>query len=328
MDIPEFSLNIGGLKKAKEPDPLVEYDMLILGGGPASMSAAVYAARKMVKVAIITKDMGGQMLETSDVENWLGIKNINAKDLISNFEDHVKSFDLPIAINKEITKIVKEENVFKVTTSDGKNYRGKTAIITTGTRHRLLEVPGEKEFIGRGVAYCATCDAPFYKNKKAVVAGGGNSAFTTAIDLTKVDCEITLVTRSEWRADLFMIERLKKSEKVTMLSNHLITSINGKQRVSGVTVEDKSSGEKSDIPADGIFIEIGFKPNSEIVKNLVETNKYGEIIVDKGCATSLEGLYAAGDVTNVPYKQIVISAGDGSKAALSAYDYMISKSLI
>ena len=329
MDFPAFSLDTSLLEKAKEPAPEVTYDLLILGGGPAAMSAAVYAARKMMNLAIITKDFGGQVRETSEVENWLGFQSINAKDLADSFEEHVKGFDIPVSLGASITEVKREADAFKVRTDDGKIYSSRTLIIATGKRHRPLNVPGEKDLVGRGVAYCATCDAPFFKGKKVVVAGGGNSAFTTAVDLLKVGAEVIVVNFIKgWQADEALQQRTKQAGKVSLLDYHQVVRIEGKDRVTGVVIKNRENEKEEKINANGVFVEIGLLPNNEPVKNLVELNEQGEVIVDCSCRTSIEGLFGAGDVTTVPHKQIVISAGEGAKAALSVYNYLINKSLI
>ena len=329
MDFPDFSLDTLLLEKAKEPELEVTYDLLILGGGPAAMSTAVYAARKMMNFAIITKDFGGQVRETSEIENWLGFQSINAKDLVDSFEEHVKSFDIPVSLGPAITKVNKEADAFKVQTDDIRIYSSRTLILATGKRHRPLNVLGEKELVGRGVAYCATCDAPFFKGKKVVVAGGGNSAFTTAVDLLKVGAEVILVNFIKgWQADEFLQERVKQTDKASLLDYHQVVRIEGKDRVTGVVVRNRENEVEEKLNASGVFVEIGLLANNESVKNLVELNEQGEVIVDCSCRTSIEGLFAAGDVTTVPHKQIVIAAGEGAKAALSAYNYLINKFLI
>jgi alkyl hydroperoxide reductase subunit F len=329
MDFPTFSLDTSLLEKAKEPEPGITYDLLILGGGPAAMTAAVYAARKMMNLAIITKDFGGQVRETSEVENWLGFQSINAKDLADSFEEHVKSFDIPVRLGTAATEVKKEADTLKVWTADGTIFSSRTLILSTGKRHRPLNVPGEKDLVGRGVAYCATCDAPFFKGKKVVVAGGGNSAFTTAMDLLKVEAEVTLVNFIKgWQSDEALQQRVKQTGKVSLLDYHQVVRIEGKDRVTAVVVKNRESEREEKLDASGVFVEIGLLPNNESVRNLVELNEQGEVIVDCSCQTSVEGLFGAGDVTTVPHKQIVISAGEGAKAALSAYNYLINKSLI
>ena len=329
MDFPSFSLDASSLEKAKEPEPDVSYDLIILGGGPAAMSAAVYAARKMMNLAIITKDFGGQVRETSEIENWLGFQSINAKDLADSFKEHVKSFDIAVSLGTAITEVNKEADTFKVRTDSGTVYSSRALILATGKRHRPLNVPGEKELVGRGVAYCATCDAPFFKGKKVVVAGGGNSAFTTAVDLLKVEAEVVLVNFIKgWQADEALQKRVKQIGKASLLDYHQVVRIEGKDRVTGVVVKNRENDKEKKLDANGVFVEIGLLPNNESVKDLVELNEQGEVIVDCSCKTSVQGLFGAGDVTTVPHKQIVIAAGEGAKAALSAYNYLINKSLI
>jgi NADH-dependent peroxiredoxin subunit F len=329
MDFPDFSLDTSLLQTTKEPEPKTTYDLLILGGGPAAMSAAVYAARKMISLAIIAKDLGGQIRETSEVENWLGFQSINAKDLADSFEEHVKGYDIPVRLGTFITEVEKGADGFNVLADDNTMYTSRTLIIATGKRHRSLNVPGEDELLGRGVAYCATCDAPFFKGKKVVVAGGGNSAFTTAVDLVKVGAEIILINFIKgWQADEFLQERIRKTGTVSLLDYHQIVKIEGTDSVTGIVVKNRENDNEEKLSANGVFIEIGLLPNNEPVKNLVELNEHGEIIIDCSCRTSVEGLFGAGDVTTVPHKQIVISAGEGAKAALSAYNYLIDKSVI
>jgi len=329
MEFPGIILDLSSVSPLRKPDHNTTYDMLILGGGPAAMSAAVYAARKMINLAIITLDFGGQVTETSEIENYLGFQSINARDLVIKFEEHVKSFDIPVIIGVSITEVKKNGDIFSVIMEDGITFLGRTVILATGNRHRALNVPGEKELVGKGIAYCATCDAPLFKGKKVIIAGGGNSAFTTALDLLKVDAETILINFiSGWQGDETLQKRVKQFEKIQLLDYHEFLRIEGKDRVESVVIRDRKTGEESRINVDGVFVEIGLLPNSEPVKNLVELNKQGEVIVDCYCRTSLPGLFAAGDVTTVPHKQIIVSAGEGAKAALSAYEYLVEKSQI
>jgi alkyl hydroperoxide reductase subunit F len=329
MDFPSFSLDTSLLGEIKEPDQEVVYDLIILGGGPASMSAAVYASRKMMNLAIITKDFGGQVRETSEIENWLGFQSINAKDLADSFEEHVKSFDIAVSLGSGVRKVEKEAGIFKVITDADTTYKSRALIFATGKHHRPLNVPGEKELVGKGVAYCATCDAPLYKKKKVIVVGGGNSAFTTTMDLLKVQAEVTLVNFLKgWQADETLQERVKELGNATLLDYHEVIRIEGKKTVTAVVIRDREKDKEEKLEADGIFVEIGLLPNNEPVKDFVKLNEQGEVIVDCQCRTSIEGLFGAGDITTVPHKQIVIAAGEGAKAALSAYDYLITKSLI
>jgi len=329
MDMPGFKLDMGALMDTKAPESGTEYEMLVLGGGPAAMNAAIYAARKMVKLAVLTKDFGGQMLETSEVENWLGYQTVDAKDLASQFEEHVKSFEIPVSLGPSIKKVEKEGDVFKVTTDDGKTYKGKTIVYALGMHHRSLGVPGENTFSGKGVAYCATCDAPFYKKKKVVVVGGGNSAFTTALDLSKVEATITVINFVKgWDADGSLVKRVKHYDLAELLDYHQVLEIKGKEKVGSVLIKDRETEQRREIEADGVFVEIGLQTNIGPVKDLVNMNQQGEIEVDCSCRTNVKGFFAAGDVTTVPYKQIVIAAGEGAKAALAAHQYLVSEELV
>jgi len=283
VDFPSFTLDTTLLETTKAPEPDHMYDLLILGGGPAAMAGAVYGARKMLSCALLSKDFGGQIRETSEVENWLGFQNINAKDLADSFEEHVKSFSIPVALGIRITGVAKQEQTFRVSTDTGTLYSSRTLILATGKRHRSLNVPGEKELLGRGVAYCATCDAPFYKGKKVVVAGGGNSAFTTALDLLKVDAEVTLVNFIKgWQADEALQSRMKQGGKVTLLDYHQVSTIEGTERVTGVVVKSRENEKETRIEANGIFIEVGLLPNSDMVKDLVNLNDQGEVMDQRG----------------------------------------------
>jgi alkyl hydroperoxide reductase subunit F len=330
VDFPGLSLDLSALGEENRPDPAVRYDLLILGGGPAAMSAAIYAARKMLKVAMLAKDFGGQVAYTSEIENYLGFMTISGKDLVDRFVEQVKEFKVPVAKGEQVVKVGKTDGVFQVSAEGGATFTGRTVLLATGKRDRPLNVPGEKELVGRGVAYCSTCDAPFYRGQKVAVAGGANSAFTAALDLLKVDAQVTLINFVEgWQADPIMIESARKyGDRVAYLDEHEIVRIEGTGRVAAVVVRSRKTGEESRLDVSGIFIEIGLLPNSEPVEGLVEMNRNREVVVDCHCRTSLEGLFAAGDVTTVPHKQIVISAGEGAKAALSAYDYLTRRGMI
>lgn len=329
MDLPEVILDTSFLEAAASPDPGVTYDLVIVGGGPAAMSAAIYGARKMLNLALITRDFGGQVKETSDIENWLGFQTIQGNELAARFYDHVKNFAIPVASGTGVTAVTREGASFALRTDDGETYKGRSVILATGKRHRPLDVPGEKELAGRGVAYCATCDAPLYRDKGVVVAGGGNSAFTTAIDLVKVNARVTLVNFTKgWQADESMQERITHYGAVSLLEYHQVVRIEGNQRVEAVIVKDRKDGREKRLDAQGIFIEIGLLPNSESVRDLLSLTPGGEVIIDCSCQTSVEGVFGAGDVTTVPHKQIIIAAGEGAKAALSAYSYLMDTSLI
>lgn len=329
MEFPGIILDTSSISSLKKPEKSVTYDLLIVGGGPAAMSAAVFSARKMINFAMITKDFGGLIKETSEIDNYLGFQHIQAKDLVEKFEEHVKDFDFPVNFGVPIIEVKQNDNIFTVLLEDGSAFSSHTVIFSTGERHRPLNIQGEREFLGKGVAYCATCDAPLFKDKKVIVAGGGNSAFTTALDLIRVNAEVFIVnSKTVWKADKTIQQRVRSYDKVKFLDNQEILRINGKDSVESVIIKNRSTGSEEIIQCDGVFIEIGLLPNSDPVKNLVKLNEIGEVIVDCFCRTSIPGFFAAGDVTSLPYKQIVISAGEGAKAALSAYDFLIENSII
>jgi alkyl hydroperoxide reductase subunit F len=322
-------LNSSFLDETQDADPQAVYDLLILGGGPAAMSAAIYAARKMLNLVIITRDFGGQVRETTEVENWLGFQAINAMDLADRFEEHVKSFRVSVTLGVSATKVMKQADVFKVQADDGNTYSSRALIFATGKRHRALNVPGENELVGRGVAYCSTCDAPLFSGQRVAVVGGGNSAFTTAVDLLKVDADVILINFEKgWQADEVLQARIKKMEKVRFVDYIQVVSIEGKELVEAVRIKRRDGDKEERLEVGGVFVEIGLLPNNESVKGFVDLNDNGEVTIDCGCKTSVEGFFGAGDVTTVPHKQIIIAAGEGAKAALSAYDYLISKSLV
>jgi alkyl hydroperoxide reductase subunit F len=327
MDLPEFSLDLSTLGDGKKPNESKIYDILILGGGPAAMTAAVYGARKLMSLALISKELGGQMTWTSEIENYMGFQAISGDDLARKFKEQVQLFDVPILKGRKVVKVTKsDDGAFSSTLDDGSAYRSKTVIFATGKRSRRLGVPGEDELSGKGVTYCATCDAPFYKDKRVVIAGGGDSAATAAQDLLKIAAKIDLVNFAEgWQADEILMQPLVRSDKVDLHDAHEIVEIVGQERVSGVRIRDRRSDDEKEIPAEGVFVEIGLFPNSGPLEGLVEMTANREVIIDCWARTSMEGLFAAGDVTTVPYKQIVVSAGEGAKAALSAYGYLLSR---
>ena len=298
------------------------WDLIIIGGGPAGMNAALYAKRKGLTVGIVTKDIGGQLQNTSEVDNYLGFKWLEGKTLIEHFKSHIASLDIPILDRVDVVSIDKKNHLFNVNLSTGKIIHSKTILIATGGLPKRLDVKGEKEFANKGVSYCTTCDAPFFKDKHVIVAGGGNSAAEAVLDLVPWAKKITVVHRSKFRADEIILDKLKHIEKLEIHLETQILEIQGNEKMTGVLVFDKKSGETRSIEADGIFIEIGTTPNNQLVKDLVLTNEIGEIIVDDQQKTSLDGLYAAGDVTQKAYKQIIISASDGAIAALNINQYL------
>lgn len=301
------------------------YDLVIVGGGPAGVAAGVYAARKKIKTALITDSFGGQSLVSDDIENWIGTKSVSGFDLAKMFEEHLRSQeDIEVRDGDLVSKIEKAAVGFKITTEGGEIFETKTVLLTAGSRRRKLGVAGEDKFEGKGVQYCSTCDAPIFKDKVVAVAGGGNSGLEAVIDLLPYASKIYLLHRKEaLKGDAVTQEKIRQESKVEIILNAEIQEILGEKIVSALTYKDKSSETIKRLSVQGVFVEIGSVPNSDLVKELVKTNNYGEVIVDhRTQATSNSGIWAAGDVTDVLYKQNNISAGDAIKAVLNIYDYL------
>ncbi|HID91327.1 TPA: FAD-binding protein [Candidatus Bathyarchaeota archaeon] len=293
------------------------YDTIIVGAGPAGIAAAIYAARKRLRALVISENVGGQAALSGDVENYLGYQFVTGPELAKKFEEHMKGYELELRLER-VERIEKGPGAFEVRASDG-TYRARTVIVATGRRPRLLNIPGEREFKNRGVSYCATCDGPLFAGKNVAVIGGGNSALDVALQLIRIAKKVYLVTiNEEMRGDAVMIEKVRGSPNVEMLTRALSREIRGDVFVNGLVVE--RDGERMELSVDGIFIEIGSVPNSEIID--VEKNESGEIVVSRRNETSVDGAFAAGDVTDVYGNQIIIAAGEGAKAALAAFEYL------
>jgi alkyl hydroperoxide reductase subunit F len=303
------------------------YDTIIIGGGPAGAAAAVYAARKKLKTLVIYEEFGGQSLVSAKIENWVGEVSISGRELAEKLETHVKAQKEVEVRTGERVIAVKEraDCTFAVTTDKGSEFWSKTLIVASGGRRRRLKVPGEDRLQGRGVAYCSTCDAPFFDNLDVAVVGSGNTALETVIDLNQYARQIYLLIRGDrLKADPVLQEKMAGSPKVKLLTQTEIQEILGEQSVTGLRYQDLKSGEVKELAVNGVFVAIGSVPNSDFIRNLVDTNQAGEILVDHRTAkTSRWGIFAAGDVTNDPFKQNNISAGDAVRAALSAYLYLL-----
>lgn len=317
-----FNFNVNETKKAIKLINDKIYDLLVIGGGPAGLNAALYAKRKGLTTGIITQRIGGQLLNTSSVDNYLGISQVSGEELSEKYLSHLKELEVGILEEAEVTKIEKIDKIFNTTLKDGTLFQSKTLLLATGSAPRKLEVPGEVEFSNRGVAYCAICDAPLFKDKNVIIAGGGNSAVEAAIDVAKFATQVTLVHRSQLRADQILIDHMMNQSNITVFLQTQILQIVGDDKMTGVKVLNKENSQERVIDADGIFIEIGNLPSNYLVKDLVPLNQQGEVVVDEKNMTRLPGLYAAGDVTQMPYKQIVIAVADGAKAALAANEYI------
>ncbi len=296
------------------------YDLIIIGAGPAGITASVYAARKKLNVLVITKDIGGQAAWSGDIENYTGYQFITGPDLAAKFEEHLRKFDIQLQEGESVTDIQKVDNKITVKTDKGA-YEVKAAIIASGKSSRELNVPGEKEFKNRGVTYCATCDGPLFAGKDVAVIGGGNSALDAAIQLMRIARKVYIINiTSEFSGDAVMQESINNSKIATAMHNTEITAILGDKFVSGIKI--KKEGKDEVLAVQGVFVEVGLIPNSGFAK-IIEKNNYSEIKVNSRNETSIPGIFAAGDVTDVVEKQIIIAAGEGAKAALSASRYLV-----
>jgi len=297
------------------------YELIILGAGPAGITAAIYAARKKIDFIVLATNIGGQVVLTSEIENYTGFQYITGEELSAKFREHLEKFGFQLIV-EEAQKVEREGDNFIVKT-DVETYLGKTVIVATGRIPRELKVPGEAEFKNRGVAYCATCDAPLFEGLDVAVVGGGNSGLEAVVQLTKIAKSIRLIEVSpQLKADAVLIEKAEASGKVDFLTSTRILEIVGDRTVTGIRVQ--RDGKESSLPVQGVFVEIGSTPNSGIV-DFVEKNQWEEIMVNSKCETSVHGLFAAGDVTDAPEKQIVVAAGEGCKAALSAFRYLTQR---
>jgi thioredoxin-disulfide reductase len=317
-----------GIRKVKPAQESHVYEVIIVGGGPAAMSAAIYAARKELDVLLSAKDLGGQITYTALVENYLGFAGVSGQDMAEIFKSHVESYPIAESLGENVTAITKEDGRFAITTEGGKRFWGNSLIFCTGKEYRRLGVPNEERFIGRGIAFCATCDAPLFKGRRVAVVGGGNSAFTAVRDLIGFASEIHLVhRREEFTADPALQREVLNTESITIHKNSLVSEILGKETLEGMKIKSTSGDGEREILVDGIFLEIGLTPNSAPARGLIDLNPAGEIPADRDCATSLPGFFAAGDVTDTAEKQISIAVGDGARAALAAHKYLLKAGL-
>ena len=295
------------------------FDLIIIGAGPAGITASVYAARKKMNFLVITKDIGGQAAWSGDIENYTGYQFITGPELTGKFEEHMRKYSIELKENEEVLELKRKDDGVWVKT-DKATYQAKTAVIASGKRSRELGVPGELEFKNRGLTYCATCDAPLFAEKDVAVIGGGNSALDATLQLIRIAKHIYLINITPaLTGDAIMREKVRESKKVSILNNTRVTAVLGDRMVSGIKI--KREDKEETLPVEGVFVEIGLIPNSEFAKEL-EKNELGEIRVNCRSETNIPGIFAAGDVTEVPAKQIIVAAGEGAKAALGAFAYL------
>ena len=299
----------------------------MVGSGPAGSTAAIYAARKGLRTGIVADRPGGQVNETADIENFTSILKTDGTTLAGNFTAHLKAYDIDIITPHAVAKLAREGDLWKLVLENGAELRSRTVIAASGARWKQLEVPGEEDFKGRGVAYCPHCDGPLFKGKRVAVVGGGNSGVEAAIDLAGIASSVVLLQRgSELTADKVLQEKLLSLPNVTVKFRACTSKLTGNEKLEKLHYINRETGETESLDVDGCFVQIGLKPNTEWLDGVAELNAYGEIAVSDRCTTSAPGLFAAGDCTSVPYKQIVIALGEGAKASLSAFDYLIRQS--
>tara|TARA_R100001132_G_C3265515_1_gene88509 strand:+ start:71 stop:1660 length:1590 start_codon:yes stop_codon:yes gene_type:complete len=315
-------------RKAEELSAREPYDVLIVGGGPAGAAAAVYAARKGIRTGVVAERFGGQVLDTNAIENFISVKETDGPKFAAALEEHVKTYDVNIMNVQRAEKLIPGKMI-EVKLANGASLKGKSVILATGARWRNINVPGEDEYRNAGVAYCPHCDGPLFKGKDVAVIGGGNSGVEAAIDLAGVVRHVTLIEfADELKADAVLQRKLRSLSNVEVIVSAQTTEILGDgKKVNGLTYKDRQSGESKKVDLEGVFIQIGLVPNTEWLKGSLSLSKFGEIEIDAKGQTSVPGVFAAGDVTTVPYKQIVIAAGDGAKAALGAFDHLIRSSV-
>ncbi|EGD58459.1 pyridine nucleotide-disulfide oxidoreductase, class-II [Novosphingobium nitrogenifigens DSM 19370] len=330
MDLAQIvaKLDTGSVARAAEKIAAKEpFDVLVVGGGPAGAAAAIYAARKGIRTGVVAERFGGQVLDTMAIENFISVPHTEGPKLAAALEQHVKDYEVDVMnVQKAVAlKPANGDGLATVELENGASLKAKTVILSTGARWRQMGVPGEDDYRNKGVAYCPHCDGPLFKGKRVAVIGGGNSGVEAAIDLAGIVAEVTLIEfDSKLRADAVLQDKLHSLPNVTVVTSAQTTQVNGNgEKVTGLVYRDRVSGEEHTLPLEGIFVQIGLVPNTEWLKGTLALSNRGEIEIDARCETNLRGVFAAGDVTTVPYKQIIIAMGEGSKAALSAFDYLI-----
>ena len=296
------------------------YDVLIIGAGPAGLTAGVYCARKLLKTMIVSENIGGQASESWAIENYMGYRMITGDDLMRKFEEQVRSLDLHLEIDKVLI-LGRSGNEFIVNTATGAAYRARAVILAQGKQPRKLGVEGEERYLGRGLSVCATCDGPLFRDKVVAIVGGGNSALQTAIEMSGIAREVHLVVRSTIKADEAYVKAYEKKANIITHKNSIVSKLQGNSMLNGITLKDRTSGKETDLSVDGVFAETGWIPNTAFLEGFVDMNQEKEVIIDIDCHTSVPGIFAAGDITNVRTKQIITAAVKGRSP--SAYDYLI-----
>jgi alkyl hydroperoxide reductase subunit F len=328
MSVEEIAAKLDTNTSARDAEKLNAkdaYDSLIIGGGPAGASAAIYSARKGIRTGVVAQKFGGQVADTVGIENFISVKETEGPKLVMALEQHVKEYEVDVMNLQTAKSLSKTGDEITVTLENGAELKSKTVILSTGARWREMNVPGEQEYRGKGVAYCPHCDGPLYKGKRVAVIGGGNSGVEAAIDLAGIVSHVTLVEfDTKLRADAVLQKKMYSMPNVTVITNALSKEVLGDNgKVTTLRYEDRASKEMHDVALEGIFVQIGLLPNTDWLKGVIDLSPRGEVIIDQKGETSMPGVFAAGDCTTVPYKQIIIAMGEGAKASLSAFDYLI-----
>ncbi|PFO09720.1 alkyl hydroperoxide reductase subunit F [Bacillus sp. AFS076308] len=323
MTLEEILDKMGSGSDASELSDKEPFDVLVIGGGPAGASAAIYAARKGIRTGIVAERFGGQIMDTLGIENFIGTKYTEGPKLAASLEEHVKEYNVDV-MNLQRAKRLEKKDLIAVELENGAILKSKTVILSTGARWRNVGVPGEAEFKNKGVAYCPHCDGPLFAGKDVAVIGGGNSGIEAAIDLAGIVKHVTILEFApELKADSVLQDRLNSLPNVTVIKNAQTKEITGTDKVNGISYIDRETGAEHHVELQGVFVQIGLVPNTDWLEGTLERTRMGEIVVDNHAATSIPGVFAAGDCTNSPYKQIIISMGSGATAALGAFDYLI-----
>ncbi|PGV47842.1 alkyl hydroperoxide reductase subunit F [Bacillus sp. AFS037270] len=323
MTLEEILAKMGSGSDASELSDKEPFDVLVIGGGPAGASAAIYAARKGIRTGIVAERFGGQIMDTLGIENFIGTKYTEGPKLAASLEEHVKEYNVDV-MNLQRAKRLEKKELIAVELENGAILKSKTVILSTGARWRNVGVPGEAEFKNKGVAYCPHCDGPLFAGKDVAVIGGGNSGIEAAIDLAGIVNHVTVLEFApELKADSVLQDRLNSLPNVTVIKNAQTKEITGTDKVNGISYIDRETGAEHHVELQGVFVQIGLVPNTDWLEGTLERTRMGEIVVDNHAATSIPGVFAAGDCTNSPYKQIIISMGSGATAALGAFDYLI-----
>ncbi|RBP88392.1 alkyl hydroperoxide reductase subunit F [Cytobacillus firmus] len=323
MSLEEILAKMGTGPDASEFADKDPYDVLVIGGGPAGSSAAIYAARKGIRTGIVAERFGGQVMDTLGIENFISVKHTEGPKLVASLEEHVKDYGIDV-MNLQRAKRLEKKDLVEIELENGAVLKSKSVILSTGARWRNVNVPGEAEFKNKGVAYCPHCDGPLFEGKDVAVIGGGNSGIEAAIDLAGIVNHVTVIEfNPELKADAVLQERLNSLPNVTVVTNAQTTEITGTDKVNGISYMDRETEKLHHVELQGVFVQIGLVPNTDWLGDQIERTRFGEIVVDKHGATNIPGVFAAGDCTDSAYKQIIISMGSGATAALGAFDYLI-----